>query len=242
MQGRSPFNKPSIRQNDIYQLMLLKMGGEARWKDLKEKARAELHWGPTTLKQTLDQLIEGKSIFKEARLGKKGGAEVWYRTATQLDLLKTNIVWKPSLQFKPLEPTEDMIDKVIAYMREEAQKREGKEKEAFLRDYLHRVIFGLAMHSPAAQLLVALRTAEVHRLRKSEALQAFDLSFDYSVRRVDELLLELLLEYPEISMEVIDQILREPYKPASVKPRSMKEFLGPVASTLKWIKSYSKEA
>lgn len=241
MKGRSPYNKLSIRKNDLYRL-LLEMGGEARWKDLKEKARITLHWGPTTLKQTLDQMIEGKSVVREARLGARARPEVWYRTVTQLDLLKPIIVWKSTLQFKPLEPTEDMLDKFVAYIREETQKREGKERETFLRDCLHRAVFGVAVLSHAAQLLVALRTAEIHKLGKSEALQIFDLNFDYSVRRADELLLELLLEYPEYSMEVIDQILREPYKSASVQPRSMKEFLGPVTSTLKWIKSYAKEA
>ena len=56
MRGRSPFNKPSIRKDDLYRL-LLENGGELRWKNLKEKVRETLHWGPTTLKETLDQLI-----------------------------------------------------------------------------------------------------------------------------------------------------------------------------------------
>lgn len=235
MKGRSPHNRPGVRKNDIYGL-LLDMGGEARWKDLKDKARATLHCGPTTLKQTLDQLIEDKSVVREARLKKKG-AEVWYRTITQLDLLKPTIVWKPTVQFKPHE---DILDKSYNHIREEARKLEGKKKEDFLRDQLYRFVL-ITVRSHIGQLLVALRTAEVHKLNNSEALQAFDLNFDYSVRRLDGLLLGLLLEYREYSMEVIDQILREPFKPASLPPRSMKEFLGSTASTLKWIESYGKE-
>jgi len=235
MKGRSPYNRPGLRKRELNTL-LLKIGGEARWKDLKDKARVELRWGPTTLKQTLDQMIKDKHVIKEARLGTRT-AEVWYRTRTQLDLLKPIIIWKPTLQFKPHE---DILDKLVAYIREEAQKLEGKEKEAFLRDYLHKFVL-IIMRSHIGQFLITLRRAEVDKLDKSEALQAFDLNFDYSVKRVDELLLELLLEYREYAMEVIDQILCEPYKPASVPPRSMKEFLGPVASALKWMESYGKK-
>jgi len=236
MKGRSPYNKPSIRESDLYGL-LLKMGGEARWTDLKDKARVELHWGPTTLKQTLDQMIKGKSIIKTAKLGTKG-AEVWYRTKTPFDLLKPIIVWKPTLQF---EPHEDFITKFVANIREKAQKLEGKEKEDFLRGHLHGAVFGFTMASHWTYLLESLRTAEVQKLEKSEALQVSGLSYDFSVRRVDEILLELLLEYREYSMEIIDQMLREPYRPPSVPPRSMKGFLGSVASALKWIDSYGKK-
>ncbi len=47
MKGRSPWNKTDVRKRDAYGL-LLKLGGEARWKDLKANLE-ELGWGPTTL-------------------------------------------------------------------------------------------------------------------------------------------------------------------------------------------------
>ena len=56
MKGKSPFNKPSLRKTEVYKL-LLKLGGEAQWKDLKDKLD-KLGWGPTTLKQTLDEMVE----------------------------------------------------------------------------------------------------------------------------------------------------------------------------------------
>ena len=60
MRGRSPYNKPSVRIKEAHDL-LLKLGGEARWKDLKANLK-ELGWGPTTLKQTLDQMIKKRLI------------------------------------------------------------------------------------------------------------------------------------------------------------------------------------
>ena len=59
MKGRSPSNIPGVKKKDLHNL-LLELGGEARWKDLKNNARITLHWGPTTLKQTLDQMVREK--------------------------------------------------------------------------------------------------------------------------------------------------------------------------------------
>lgn len=233
MRGRSPFNKPSVRKKELYEL-LLRLGGEARWKDLKANLK-ELGWGPTTLKQTLDQMIEGKAIIREARLGVKG-AEVWYRTITERDLLIPTIVWKPTIDIKG---PEDPYARWIANIRETAKHLDGKEKEIFLRDNLHRLVFGVAMLSPVIQFLVALRSAEINNLKESETLLNFELGFDYSVKQPDLSLLKLLLEYREYGMEIIDQILREPYKPPSVPPRSMKRFVESRTSALQWIKSYA---
>jgi hypothetical protein len=211
---------------------LLEIGGESQWKNLKALARTRLHWSPTTVKKTLDQLIEKKQIVKEARLGSKG-AEVWYRIKTPADLLKPIIIWRPTLQYeKP-----PGLDKRFSFIRETAQKLEGKKKKAFLREILHRVLFAVFL-GHMGQFLIALRTAEVNKSEKAEALLSFNLSFDYLIRQVDELLFDLLLDFRKTSMEVIDQILREPYKPASVLPRSIEGFLSSESSALKWIDSY----
>ena len=75
MKGKSVWNRPPLKRTDAYNL-LLDLNGEARWKDLKANLKT-LGWGPTTLKQTLDELIEEGSVIKEARLG-ASGPEVWY--------------------------------------------------------------------------------------------------------------------------------------------------------------------
>jgi DNA-binding HxlR family transcriptional regulator len=225
MRGRSPHNKPSVRKKEAYEL-LLKLDGEARWKDLKANLK-ELGWGPTTLKQTLDQLVEEKTIIREARLGTKG-AEVWYRITTEMDLLKPTIVWKPSI----------MLEAWIAQIRENVQQLDGKEREIFLRDHLHQIVYA-SMKFLVGHFLLTLRNAEVRRLNESETLLAFDYHFDYLVKQPDKLVLQFLLEYREYAMEVLDQIMREPYKTPSVPRRSMKQFVESKTSAKKWIKSYA---
>ena len=102
MKGRSPWNRPSIKKHDAYKL-LLQLGGKARWKDL-EAHRSELGWGPTTLKQTLDELVEDGSVMKEARLAKSGGPEVWYHAEEKgITLLLRNVLALTSIQPQQLE-------------------------------------------------------------------------------------------------------------------------------------------
>jgi len=231
MRGRSPFNKPSVREKAVFEL-LLKLGGEARWKTLKANLK-ELRWGPTTLKRTLDRMVEEKSVIKEARLGKKG-AEVWYRTLTDLDLLRPTIVWKPKVEVKGRE---EVLVRWIASIREEIQQLDGKEKEIFLRDRLHRMLGG-AMQLLVGSFMTSLVTAELHKLNEPEILLNFDYGFDYAVQQPCGLMLQLFLEYREYALEIMDQIFREPYKPPSVAPRSVKGLVESQASALQWIKSY----
>jgi predicted ArsR family transcriptional regulator len=102
MKGRSPWNRPSIKKQDAYKL-LLQLGGKARWKDL-EAHRSRLGWGPTTLKQTLDELVKDGSVMKEARLAKSGGPEVWYHAEEKgITLLLRNVLTLASIQPQQLE-------------------------------------------------------------------------------------------------------------------------------------------
>jgi hypothetical protein len=223
MKGRSPFNKPSSRKKDLYEL-LFKLGGEARWKDLDANLK-QLGWGPTTLKQTLDQMVKDRSIIKEARLGAKG-AEVWYRTL---------IAWLPTPKDRELT---DLFGEMITSTRDAAKKLQGKQREEYLLDTLRMYVIGV-MRTHISHLLLILRQAQIHKLNYSEALQSFDLSLDAAIKLEDKVLLGLLLEYGEYSMEAIDQILREPYKPASVKPRSMTEFTSSSdSSVIKWVETW----
>jgi len=102
MKGRSPRNEPTIRKREAYEL-LLRLGGKARWKEL-EAHRSELGWGPTTLKQTLDELVKDGSVMKEARLAKSGGPEVWYHAEEKgITLLLRNVLALASIQPEQLE-------------------------------------------------------------------------------------------------------------------------------------------
>lgn len=102
MKGRSIWNRSSIKKHDAFEL-LLQLGGKARWKNL-EAHRSKLGWGPTTLKQTLDELVEEGAVMKEAKLGKSGGPEVWYYAEEKgITLLLKNVLALASIQPAQLE-------------------------------------------------------------------------------------------------------------------------------------------
>ena len=128
MRGRSPFNKPPVRKTDVYRF-LIKLGGEGRWKDLKAHLK-EFGWGPTTLKRTLDEMIEEGSIYKEARLG-RAGPEAWYITK-----VKDTDIWDAiKREYVPFE-------QLVLGIQNTLQELEGKqeEKEVFLKRQLQKLV------------------------------------------------------------------------------------------------------
>lgn len=148
LKGRSPWNKTSNRKADVYKL-LIQVGGEARWKTLKAHLQ-ELGLGPTTLKQTLDEMVTERSITKEARLG-GGGAEVWYKIQ-----VKDNYFWEQfanaiddGVAYSLQEANgKDMVSKkwrdplpdLFKNIREQATKLEGDEKAAYLLAQMQKIV------------------------------------------------------------------------------------------------------
>lgn len=192
MKGRSPYNKPSIRKTDVYRL-LLKLGGEARWKDLKANLE-ELGWGPTTLKKTLDQMIEEGSVIKEARLGAKG-PEAWYKVQ-----IKDDDIWAP---FKrALDERKDVpMEQIRQSIRDKAQKLRGKEREAFLKAQMQKIV-EMARDAVSAELYMLVRGA-FKKLEEGELLILFDYIFDVVLKEEMKEYMQILLDYPGQSMEVL---------------------------------------
>ena len=126
MKGRSPLNKLSIRKTDVYKL-LLNLDGEARWKDLEMKLK-ELGWGPTTLKQVLDEMVEEGSLKKEARLGARG-PEAWYAV-----VIKDDDIWAPLLK------SVGTADEIRSNMTRELRDSKEKGKDQISLDELAEII------------------------------------------------------------------------------------------------------
>lgn len=197
MRGRSPFNKPQIRKTDVYRL-LLKLGGEARWKDLKANLK-QLGWGPTTLKQTLDEMITERSIVKEARLGKKG-PEVWYKI-----MMLDEDIWKP---FKDrLERVETSLEPLIKNIGDKAQSLEGIERKMFLKAQMRKIA------KMAADSVLAYQYLYLNGIYKNIAKDKISIIanylFDTILKEQISEYSEILAKYPEESIEAISELLKE---------------------------------
>lgn len=193
MKGRSPHNK--FRKTDVYRL-LLELGGEARWKDLKANLE-KLGWGPTTLKQTLDQMVEEGSVIKEARLGAKG-PEAWYRVQ-----IKDTDIWEP-FEKALAEGKVPSMEQIADGIHKKLQLLEDKEKEVFLSRELRKIL-DMARDTCAALFYTEARSAK--KTDKEQSLNVFDYIFDVVFKKQIKEYLEICLEYPEITMIVADSLL-----------------------------------
>jgi hypothetical protein len=126
---RSPFNIPTKRKAEIYQLTV-KVGGEARWKILKAHLNED-HLRPTTLKQALDEMVKEQSITKEARIG-PDGAEVRYKLDTTMDERSTINFDRTS---EDAEYAQEMFDKT----KKKAAKLNGKDKDDYLQAQIRKI-------------------------------------------------------------------------------------------------------
>lgn len=225
MRGKSPWNKLSIKKTDVYRL-LLDLGGEARWRDLKANLK-KLGWGPTTLKQTLDEMVEEGSIIKEARLGPKG-PEAWYAVVIKDDeiwgtLLKS-ISREIPVSTEAIEVKEEKyvtveelvqlvneikdtsIEQVGQKIREKADQLKGAERKAFLKGQT-RKIMQLALEELQASIYMEVRG--VWKIGREK------ISFHHPMLRAMfnqhlEEYLKVLIDYPEYTMEVLlDQMFKD---------------------------------
>ena len=195
MKGRRPWNKPSQRKADVYKL-LVQTGGEARWKTLKAHLD-ELRLGPTTLKQTLDEMVAEESITKEARLGVEG-AEVWYKIQ-----VRTDEVWgqfQKGLDEGAAEKLVDPFPQLVKGIKEKAAKLEGAKKEAYVLEQMQKIV-KLASESYLSFLGLYVRGAQYTDKDK------LDQAFDYFLRDVlvDETkaYLNILSEFPSLGLKAI---------------------------------------
>jgi hypothetical protein len=197
MKGNSPWNKPSIRKTDVYRL-LLDLGGEARWKDLKMHLD-KLGWGPTTLKQTLDEMTKEGSVIKEARLGPKR-PEAWYKVE-----IKDADIWK-HLKRACQERDDAKVEQIVENAKKKMRELEGKEKELFIKSFLRSEV-KLAESMYAALFLYLLLKLE--EWGKDGVLRTFNYIFDTAFKDDTTDHLKILLEYPQYSVEVISDTLKE---------------------------------
>lgn len=227
MKGKNPLNKPSIRQTDVCRL-LLKLGGEARWKDLKMHLD-KLSWGPTTLKQTLDEAVKEGSVIKEARLGPKG-PEAWYTVVIQ-----EHEIWEPlpktihdeirttvetlKIKHKPeeymsMEELTQLIneikdtsmEQVSQRIRETAEQLNLAEREVFLKRQMRKIT---QLASEELQALIYLEARDVLQKggkRASYTHSVLGLIFN---NHLDEYL-KILTAYPACTMKVLlDQMIKD---------------------------------
>jgi hypothetical protein len=195
LRGRSPFNNKYTRKKDVYEL-LLTLGGEARWKDLKMNLK-KLGWGPTTLKKTLDAMVEEGSLVKEARLGAKG-PEAWYKVK-----IKDSDIWEP-LEVGVHEGKPVSVREIAQRIRERSKTLQGEEKEVFLKNQMRRVV-EITTDTLCAFLYMQARGAL--KLGKSESLKMFDYVFDVILKKQMKEHTEMLLDHPRHSMEILLNIL-----------------------------------
>jgi len=230
MKGRSPLNRPSIRKTDVYKL-LLNLGGEARWKDMEMKLK-ELGWGPTTLKQVLDEMVEEGSLKKEARLGVRG-PEAWYTV-----VIKDDDIWAPLLKSvgtademgsnmaKELRNVKEQgkeqisldelaemvkeikdtsIEQVSANIGKRGQQLKGAERGVFLRAQMRKIAH-LAVEE--LQSLMYMEAKSCRLSKEKLSYTHFMLSTIFN-KHLEEYL-EVLNSYPEYTMEVLlEQMIKD---------------------------------
>ena len=131
MKGRTVWNKPSIRKPQVYKL-LLKLGGEARWKHLKANLK-ELGWGPTTLKRTLDEMVEEGSVIKEAVAGDRG-PEIWYKVK-----IKDSALWKLFIEAFD-EDRLPSLEEINQTIRNKMQELDKEERNIYLGQALRELV------------------------------------------------------------------------------------------------------
>lgn len=189
MRGKSPYNKPSIRKTEVYRL-LLKLGGEARWKNLKENL-SQLGWGPTTLKRVLDEMIREGSVVKEARLGGKG-PEVWYKLK-----IRDENLWET------FEKTLD-IQQLANTIKTKAQTLKGQEREAFLKDQMLKIV-EMVEGTVQVPLYIMVKGA-LHKSKREDLLAIYDYIFEVFVKEEIKKYAQILMDYPEQALESLLQL------------------------------------
>jgi len=196
MKGRTEWNKPSFRKTDVYKL-LIKLGGNARWKHLKTHLK-ELGWGPTTLKQTLDGMVKEGSVIKEAIAGDEG-PEVWYKIR-----IRESAVWRLFQEFLAKEKGMPSFEEIIDAIQEKAQKLEQNEKETFLKKEL-RELFETAKELYTVQFCLGADEI-IHRREGTNTY--INYSFEFLKEETTKYL-KVFREYREISASLILDILNE---------------------------------
>jgi DNA-binding HxlR family transcriptional regulator len=206
LRGRSIWNRPSLKKSDVYNL-LLDLGGEARWKDLKANL-GKLGWGPTTLKEVLDELIEEGSVTKEARLGAKG-PEMWYKAVARgADLLEAMLDAKRRGEESKAKRLRQDLDKKayeLISKDDDTEWRMFAKKELRttldLNDEVYRLNF----------LDFAWDLVEVRKRHgKGVAMKIFDYEFDRVFKREIKEEIESLLIIPRgLTADDVDSILKD---------------------------------
>ena len=194
MKGRSPFNKPTKRKAEIYQL-IVQVGGEARWKTLKAHLD-ELRLGPTTLKQALDEMVKEQSLTKEARLG-PDGAEVWYKLDTNVDEWSTRNFDRTS---ENAEYVQEMFDEI----KKKAAKLQGKDKDDYLQAQMKKIV-NIASETYVKFIGSFVRAAQFND--KAKLFQIFDYYFFYVLINDTKMFQDILSDYPSISLKAIQSYL-----------------------------------
>jgi len=196
LKGRTVWNNPSIRKTDVYKL-IVKLGGKARWTHFKAHLK-ELGWGPTTLKQTLDKMVNEGSIMKEAVAGNKG-PEIWYR------LPKRNSgIWELFREIVEKSSRVPSFEEIKKALEQKAEGLVEHEREEFLRDALRELVETAAEMYTVSFCLGADEL--VHK--RPGAVTYIDASLDL-VKQATLEIMHLFLEYPEAGTGAVVDALND---------------------------------
>jgi len=196
LKGRTVWNKPSIRKTDVYKL-IVRLGGKARWTHLKAHLK-ELGWGPTTLKQTLDEMVNEGSIMKEAVAGDKG-PEIWY------SLPKRNSgIWELFHEIAEKSSRVPSFEEMKKALEQKAEGLGKHEREVFLRNALRELVETAAEMYTVSFCLGADEL--VHK--RPGAVTYIDASLDI-VKEATLEIMHLFLEYPEAGRGAVFDALND---------------------------------
>jgi hypothetical protein len=217
MKGRSPFNK--LRKEELHKYLMEKE--KVRWTLILSDFR-KLKWGPTTLKETLDDMVKDGIIYREIKDSQKG-PEVWYCLSL------------PKLQGKKVfeKQKKGFAGNIELFPLEELKAIEPS---------FRRGIFPLMLQLYLAQFINYFFLTALTKFREptfpkaNEILQfASEYSFDIAFRDGFQRLVNFVLAFPEDTQYAIAKMMDIPYMTAWVEGRD-EELLKETDEVLKKLK------
>jgi len=192
-----------IKTSRMNELLYYLMDKEkVQWKTIKEDFRKR-GWGPTTLKNYLDQLIQQDIIYLEYRKGKRG-PEAWYCISIQ----------------KHAEKLFQLQKKLVITETEIFSVKELKELSENLRAKIFPVMLSLFEAQYINYFYLTALTKYRNRKCKNidSLLQAASQYFyDVGFKRNFQKLLEFTLAFPKETQIAIAEMLNRPELKAWVK-------------------------
>jgi len=212
---------PLYRKRDVYNYML-KHDGEFRWKELQHEFGKEgQKWSPTTLKETLDEMLKEGTIGKEARAGEQG-PEIWYKLKSSLREFQIfDVLVKGFSKGLAQQLAKTIADKNPGWLPPNAEltmtqiaegiikKAEGlkeKERELFLKQNVQAI---LKQATSDVLIMVRIETLLAKRAGPQLALLNFDYYYGDIIKNCMREYLNCLEKFPhDYVLQVADTFMK----------------------------------